>query len=1007
MAKRRPRPAASPPAFGAARKVVGRKPRFQGWRTTDEEEIERRRLRAEAEPLTVRPAEKTHHPFATYLVGSGVGESDEGAEYRVEIRSLGEHLNTCSCPDHRINGLGTCKHVEATLRRLAEEGFGGEADDGSGSPAWPGAPEPLARRRVEIFLDRSAAPPRVRVLRPPGRPSKAVEELLGPFFGADGTLLAPPGSAIPALSRRLEVVPGRVRARMRLSAELLPWAEEEARREARLSAREGFEADVAAGKRSLDLLRHPLYPYQEEGALHLAFAERALLGDEMGLGKTVQAIAACELLRRLRGIERVLVVSPVSLKAEWEEQIAKFTELSSLLVMGPRAVRLRQYRERSFFYLTNYEQILSDGEDLQRLLAPDVIVLDEAQRIKNWRTKTAQAVKRLESRYAFVLTGTPLENRIDDLYSIVQFLDPRVFGPLFRFNRDFHELDERGRPVGYKNLTEMHRRLRPVLLRRRKGEVEEQLPGRTVNTYYVPMHEEQQLRYADYEGRVAKLAAIAKRRHLTREEFEKLQMNLACMRMVCDTPYILDPECRVCPKLGEVEAVLEELLGEEGQKVLVFSEWERMLELVRELATEMKVGFAWHTGSVPQGKRRQEIRRFKDDPDCRLFLSTDSGGLGLNLQVASAVVNLDLPWNPAKLEQRIARAWRKHQPRSVQVINLVTEESIEHRMLGLLAGKQALADNVLDGQGADEMPMPSGRAAFMERLEEILEQRLLESTEGVAAAAAEVPAPERLRQDLTALLGERLLLLDLLPRELLSQPAADPALDELPDPFPDQPKPGTVLAVVDRLDGEAGRDRPEVGAEVEAAVGRCFGEGPEAPRLEVLDRATYEAVRRLADAGVLQLFLGGDGEPLYRSPVLSATSSRRDELRRRRLANAREHLAAAERKLRMTRLLAGHGFGAEAVTPLAESLDAGLLALARFAGIDGESALDLGARLEERFGPPAVEGVKLLGLLKAMGSEDLEDTAPAGALEDWVERGETLLRSIEETLDRAALGGGG
>ncbi|MPZ24704.1 MAG: hypothetical protein GEU28_14525 [Dehalococcoidia bacterium] len=148
--------------------------------------------------------------------------------------------------------------------------------------------------------------------------------------------------------------------------------------------------NVAAGKRTIDLVRHALYPYQQEVLLFLAFTELALLADEMGLGKTVQAIAACELLRRLRGVERVLVVSPVSLKAEWEDQIGKFTGLSTRIIACPRGARLRQYRERSFFYLSNYEQILSDGPDIERLVAPDVVILDEAQRIKNWRTKTAQ-----------------------------------------------------------------------------------------------------------------------------------------------------------------------------------------------------------------------------------------------------------------------------------------------------------------------------------------------------------------------------------------------------------------------------------------------------------------------------------------------------------------------------------------------------------------------------------------------------------------------------------------
>ena len=125
-------------------------------------------------------------------------------------------------------------------------------------------------------------------------------------------------------------------------------------------------------------------------------------------------------------------------------------------------------------------------------------MLDEAQRIKNWQTKTARRVKSLRSPYAFVLTGTPVENRIDELYSIVQYLDPELVGPLFRFNRDFYELDERGRPVDYKNLAELRRRLQPVMLRRRKSDVESELPGRTVKTYFVPMAEEQRLRYEDY-----------------------------------------------------------------------------------------------------------------------------------------------------------------------------------------------------------------------------------------------------------------------------------------------------------------------------------------------------------------------------------------------------------------------------------------------------------------------------------------------------------------------------
>ena len=272
-------------------------------------------------------------------------------------------------------------------------------------------------------------------------------------------------------------------------------------------------------------------------------------------------------------------------------------------------------------------------------------------------------------------------------------------------------------PSDYKNLAALRERLAPVMLRRRKDEVEEQLPGRTVDTFFVSMVEEQRLRYGDYEAPASRLIAQAQRRPLTKEEFDRLQQLLACMRMVCDTPYILDPACRVSPKLDELENILADLLADPASKVIVFSEWERMLELVRELAQRMEFDFAWHTGSVPQDKRRVEIRRFKNDPSCRLFLSTDSGSVGLNLQAANAVVNVDLPWNPAKLEQRIARAWRKHQMRTVTVVNLVCEDSIEHRILHLLAQKQDLADGVIDGRGdIAALKMPSGRAAMIERM---------------------------------------------------------------------------------------------------------------------------------------------------------------------------------------------------------------------------------------------------------------------------------------------------
>ena len=276
-----------------------------------------------------------------------------------------------------------------------------------------------------------------------------------------------------------------------------------------------------------------------------------------------------------------------------------------------------------------------------------------------------------------------------------------------------------------KNLDKLHERLKPVLLRRLKKDVEEQLPERTINTFFVEMEPEQVVRYEEYSSRVANFMRIMKRRPLSEDEQKKLQQNLACMRMIADTPYILDENCKICPKLIELKQVLLDLMDGTNHKIIIFSEWERMLFLVRDfIQNELNCGFAWHTGTVPQQKRRDDIKRFKEDPDCRFFLTTDSGSTGLNLQVANIVINMDLPWNPSKLEQRIARAWRKNQTQTVQVINFVTSNSIEHRMLATLAHKKNLANGVLDGIGDfSSMSIGTVRAQLLEQLEEMFSSK--------------------------------------------------------------------------------------------------------------------------------------------------------------------------------------------------------------------------------------------------------------------------------------------
>jgi superfamily II DNA or RNA helicase len=776
-------------------------PHSYDWRTTDTDEINKRRWRAHTEAPRIIQLDRRHPIFSNFRIGSS-----SGMNYDVEIRSLSQRLFACTCVDFRINGLGTCKHVEATLfylearyRRLFREAQ--ESD----SPFIDIVPDPVMQTlRVERLTDDGLSGPLQALVWPDGRiQNDDLEQILEQLH-----------------QTRIQ--------NLRISQEVEPWLRAQREMEERKALLREYEQKVQAGEWPPHETIVPLYPYQREGMLHLAFQERALLADEMGLGKTIQAIAACALLHRLGKITRVLVVTPASLKTEWEEQIQRFTKLPYQLVFGPRRKRLLLYVSAPFFTVVNYEQMVRDALDVNQKLKPDVVILDEAQRIKNWNTKTAQAVKRLRSRFAFVLTGTPIENRIDELYSLMDFLNPALLGPLFRFNREFYELDERGRPAAYRNLEQLHAKIKPFMLRRRKADVETELPERTVRNFFVSLSREQKDRYEEYYAQVARLASIAKRRPLTQEESEKLLRGLAMMRMVCDTNYILDPEEKTCPKLGELEKILEECRENSEVKILVFSEWERMLELVRKLCERRGMGYALHTGSVPQRRRRAEILLFKNDPNCRVFLSTDSGSTGLNLQNASVVINCDLPWNPARLEQRIARAWRKHQTRSVTVINLVSEGTIEHRMLETLASKQALAEGVLDLRGdLKEIRFKGARQALLSRLQQILGP-MHSSTEH------EVQRPK-------ALPADRALGFSSLAAEKLGE-----ALLRCEERYPLEGPHSVLLAVVD-ADAALWREK------LITLHKDFFADGQPDPlsRVEVIDRATDEALKRMMETGLI------------------------------------------------------------------------------------------------------------------------------------------------------------
>ena len=626
-----------------------------------------------------------------------------GGRYRVAIRGLQPGENFCSCPDFSTNDLGTCKHVEFMLGRLQKK-------RGARALFSAGFHPPYS----EIYLRQGAR--RAVHLHPGAECPAHLLSAARRVFDADAQWVLPDGR-LDGLERFLALP--REGHELRVYDDVLNYMAGARDKQKLLGVLDKAFPDGGNSPALARLLKITLHPYQRVGALFAARAGRCLIGDDMGLGKTVQAIAAAQILAKHAGIERVLVVCPTSLKHQWEIELERFTGLKALVISGGVVNRKHQYAEKAMWKITSYDTLARDLEEVARW-APDLVIADEAQRIKNWNTRAARALKRVASPYAFVLTGTPLENRLEELISIVQFVDQHRLGPTWRLLHEHQQRDEAGRVIGYQKLDGIARTLAPVMIRRRKSEVLTQLPKRIDKNIFVPMTARQADLHEENREIVAKIVAKWRRyKFLSDADQRRLTCALQNMRMSCDTTWLLDHETDHGVKADELMSVFDDLFTDNDAKAVVFSQWIGMHDMIARRLDARRTGYVMFNGSVPAEKRRALIEQFRNDPKCRVFLSTDAGGVGLNLQHAATVVNMDLPWNPAVMEQRIARVHRMGQQRSVQVVNFVAQGTIEEGMLGILSFKRALFAGVLDGGSAEVSLGGTRLSRFMEGVEKV------------------------------------------------------------------------------------------------------------------------------------------------------------------------------------------------------------------------------------------------------------------------------------------------
>ena len=421
---------------------------------------------------------------------------------------------------------------------------------------------------------------------------------------------------------------------------------------------------------ALGPLEHVLRPYQKQGVYWMRFLENAelsgLLADEMGLGKTLQTLAWLSLPRE--PTLPALIVCPTSLVRNWESEAHKFTPwLKTLVVSGPDRARDFGSIGEADLVITSYALLQRDFEEAYRGREFSVVVLDEAQHIKNRRTRNARSAKNLVVRRRLVLTGTPVENSVTDVWSIFDFLMPDYLGDYESFKLGYEQPIADGGDAAAAVEGRLKRKLHPFILRRLKKTVAKDLPDKLVKVSYCPMPDDVQREYN---------AVLQKERRGAKTKFQMLAL-LMKLRQIASR--------------GKVEAFLD-LIDEAidgGHRVLVFSQFVKQLARLREELDKAGVRYSYLDGSTKD--RLGECERFNRDRGIPVFLiSLMAGGTGLNLTGADMVIHYDPWWNPAVEDQATDRAHRIGQRREVYVVKLIASDTVEEKVLAMQRRKQAV-----------------------------------------------------------------------------------------------------------------------------------------------------------------------------------------------------------------------------------------------------------------------------------------------------------------------------
>ncbi|MCF8366386.1 MAG: DEAD/DEAH box helicase [Bacteroidales bacterium] len=608
--------------------------------------------------------------YADNVFGEHILTNERGISYKLTFRDIDRKHGYCSCPDYKTNKLGTCKHLIFAFDKFFKENKAEEIS----LPKYP---------FIEVFLN----PFRDYKISwfYPEKILGEVAELFYRYFGNKKFIEDAEAENLLGFFNNLD------RHKQIL---VRPEVYEKVEKISEINTLKRIEKEK---KINYSSIKTKLLEFQKEGVEFSTFKKGSIIADELGLGNMLQAVAAAMAKKEIFGFSRTLIICPATLKMHWKKEIETASGESVKILEGNAGERAKSYTDgNEFFKIISYETLMRD-KDIVGSFPVDLLILDEAQRIRNYASRTYSVIKSIPHKHALVLTGTPIETELIDLYSIVLFVDPDLLSPLWEFSYQhcYFDAQSTNSIVGYYNLGELKEKLSRVLIRRERQEVIKQLPN--ISQIVVPVklsayQKKLHIRYARevlslYNGKI-----------ISSFDMQKSLLLIRKMRMLTNSTFLVDDTTNISPKLDELKHILSYKLHikKNLRKVVIYTEWDKMVNIISRMLRINKINFVEATEKMDATEQIKLFKNFAENEDCRIFLCTDKTAPNINLSIVDTVINMEPPQNNKQKNLRLGsiEALGKRQ-NNLTIINLIAENSVEAKMADGLQFEDDLVNRLL------------------------------------------------------------------------------------------------------------------------------------------------------------------------------------------------------------------------------------------------------------------------------------------------------------------------